>query len=35
MDLYLYRDEQQTGPYTEANARALVVAGEIARTCLA
>ena len=35
MDLYLFRDERQTGPYTEADARALVAAGEIERTCLA
>lgn len=35
MDLYLFRHARQTGPYTEADARALVAAGEIERTCLA
>ena len=35
MDLYLFRQEQQTGPYTEADARALVAAAEIEHTCLA
>lgn len=33
MDLYLFRQEQQTGPYTEAQARALVATGTIARDC--
>ena len=33
MDLYLFRDAQQTEPYTETAARALVASGEIERTC--
>ena len=35
MDLYLLRHEQQTGPHTEAETRALVAAGKVERTCLA
>ena len=35
MDLYLYRHDQQTGPYTEVEARALVADGEITAQCLA
>ena len=35
MDLYLFRHEEQTGPYTEADARALVATGGVERTCLA
>ena len=35
MDLYLFRHEEQTGPYTEADARALVATRGIERTCLA
>lgn len=34
MDLYLYRADEQTGPYTEAEVWALVTSGQITRTCL-
>ncbi len=35
MELYLYRADQETGPYTEVEARALVASSQITRTCLA
>ncbi len=35
MELYLYRTDRQTGPYTDAEARALVASSQIDRTCLA
>ena len=35
MELYLYLNEQQTGPFTDAQARTLVFNGEIGRGCLA
>ena len=34
MEIYLYRADQQTGPYTEAEARALVASSQITRGCL-
>ena len=35
MELYLYRADEQTGPYTDAEVRALVASSQITRTCLA
>lgn len=35
MDVYLYRGDQQTGPYTDAEARALLASSQITRACLA
>ena len=35
MDLYLFLADQQTGPYTDAEARALVASSQITRSCLA
>ena len=35
MEIFLYRGDQQTGPYTEVEARALVASSQITRTCLA
>ena len=35
MEIYLCRDEQQTGPYTEAEVHAMLAANEIKGTCLA
>lgn len=35
MEIFLFRGDQETGPYTEVETRALVASSQIARTCLA
>ena len=35
MEIFLFRGDQETGPYTEVETRALVASSQITRTCLA